>query len=328
MVERNGTIRVVEEDRTLPEPFLDISDEVRSKPGGLLSVAFAPDYAESGLLYAFFTDSDGNSRIVEYRRSAEDPRRADPASARTLMRIEKPADAQHNGGQLQFGPDGFLYIGTGDGGGAGDPDDNAQNPDSLLGKLLRIDPEAQGDRPYTIPADNPFADGGGREEIYALGLRNPWRFSFDAESGALAIGDVGQSSLEEIDYVEEGAGRGANFGWDGLEGSQRYRSKEAGPVPAGAVDPIYEYSHDDGSCSVIGGYVSRDPRIASLYGRYVYADYCKGEIRSLIPAPDGGRDDRPTGLSAEAINTFGEGADGRIYFASLTDGRVYAIDPE
>ena len=326
VVERSGVIRLVEDDQAQQGSFLDIRSEVRSKPGGLLSVAFPPDFAASGLFYVFFTDEDGNSRVEEYRRSDANPRTAEADSGRTVIRIEKPADAEHNGGQLQFGPDGYLYISTGDGGGAGDPDDNAQDRNSLLGKILRIDPKRDADRPYAVPADNPFVGKPGRDEIYALGLRNPWRFSFDRASGALVIADVGQSTLEEVDYARSDAARGANFGWDAFEGSGRFRSPSAGPPPGRQVEPIYEYRHDDDNCAIIGGYVSRDPRIESLYGRYLYADFCKGDVRSLIPRVGGAEDDRSTGLSGSGINTFGEGADGRIYFASI-GGEVFAINP-
>jgi glucose/arabinose dehydrogenase len=203
-----------------------------------------------------------------------------------VIRIPHPVNANHNGGQMQFlGDD--LYFGTGDGGSAGDPPNNAQNKDVLLGKLLRIDPRPAGGKPYSVPASNPFVGAPGRDEIYSYGLRNPFRFSFDTMTDPsrprIAIGDVGQNKFEELDYTTLAAARGANFGWDAFEGFAPYTEENSGtPDPGGTTKPIFAYSHErDGSCSIIGGYVVADPALKSLYKRYVYADYCEGELRAL-----------------------------------------------
>jgi glucose/arabinose dehydrogenase len=306
-------------------PFLNIEGKVAAGgERGLLSIAFAPDYAESGRFYVFYTAKGGDLTVEVYRRSSSDPSQADGSSARTLLDIEHSRFPNHNGGQLQFGPDGFLYIGTGDGGSFGDPGENAQDRKSLLGKILRIDPRS-GDR-YAIPDGNPFKNRKGRDEIYALGLRNPWRFSFDRETGDIAIGDVGQDRREEIDYETAKSLAGANFGWDAFEGFRRYRSPDASKPPRKHEKPIEDYPTSGGNCAVTGGYVVRDPEMGPLAGRYVYADHCTGEIRSLIPSPDGARDDNPLGISEPRISSFGEDAAGLVYVVSLS-GRVSRLAP-
>jgi glucose/arabinose dehydrogenase len=321
VVEQGGRIIRVAADGST-SAFLDISGEISSGgERGLLSVAFAPDFRRSGLLYVDFTDPDGNTRVVEYR--SDDGRSVDSSSRRELLRIDQPF-SNHNGGLLQFGPDGLLYIGTGDGGSADDPQRNALNLDSLLGKLLRIDPVPTAGRAYGVPKGNPFAGGGGRGEIYAYGLRNPWRFSFDRETGALAIGDVGQNSREEVDLVGRGEGSGASFGWSAFEADQRFNTDQ----PAGdAVPPVLSYPTSGGNCSVTGGYVVRDPRLESLYGRYLYGDFCGGQLRSFPARPDEpASDDRELGLEVPQLSSFGEDNAGRIYATSL-DGPVYRLDP-
>jgi glucose/arabinose dehydrogenase len=289
-----------------PTPFLDVSELIScGGEQGLLSVAFDPTYEKSGLLYVYFTDTAGDERIVEYRRSADDPAIADPASARELIAIDDFAE-NHNGGLLLFGPDGNLYAGTGDGGGAGDPERTAQNPASPLGKLLRIDPRAG-------------------YEVAALGLRNPWRFSFDRANGDLWIGDVGQDALEEIDAVTAKQFRDSdgdlNFGWSAFEGTARFNDDQQAP---GAIPPAYEYAND-GACSVTGGYVVRDPKLASLYGRYLYGDFCEGELHSFTAEPGRpARDDRALGLRVEQLSSFGEDSAGHLYVVSLA-GPLYRI---
>jgi glucose/sorbosone dehydrogenase len=324
VVEQRGTIRVRQGGTLLGHFFLDIQGLVRDDGNeeGLLSVAFAPDYASSGRFYVYFTNAAGNNEIDEFRRSAADPTRADPGSRRVVLEIPHPGFNNHNGGQLQFGPDGYLWIATGDGGGAGDPGENAQNLRSLLGKLLRIDPRAIGSRSYSVPADNPFVHVRGRDEIYAYGLRNPWRFSFDRRSGALALGDVGQSSWEEIDFETKTTARGANFGWDNFEGTHLF---EGPPLSAHEL-PIHEYSSASGTgnCSVTGGYVVRDPGLPTLVGRYLYADFCKGELRSFVPRLGGASGDAPIGLAVSQPTSFGEGVGNRIYIASR-QGPVYQL---
>ncbi len=321
VVEQGGRIVRVAADGST-STFLDVSGEISSGgEQGLLSVAFAPDFRRSGLLYVDFTDPDGNTRVVEYR--SDDGRSVDSSSRRELLRIDQPF-ANHNGGLLEFGPDDLLYVGTGDGGSAGDPQRNALDRDSLLGKLLRIDPRPSGDRAYGVPPDNPFADGGGRGEIYAYGLRNPWRYSFDRETGALAIGDVGQNTKEEVDLVARDEGNGASFGWSAFEADLRFNDDQ----PAeNAVPPVLSYATDGGNCSVTGGYVVRDPRLDSLYGRYLYGDFCRGQLRSFPARPNRpASDDRALGLEVPQLSSFGEDNEGRIYATSL-DGPVYRLDP-
>jgi hypothetical protein len=258
--------------------------------------------------------------------------RAARGSRRTVIEIPHPVNANHNGGQLQFLGQ-LLYMGTGDGGSAGDPPNNAQNTGSLLGKLLRIDPRASGGRSYSVPAGNPFVGGPGHDEIYSYGLRNPFRFSFDTTTAPgrprIAIADVGQNRFEELDYTTSGAASGANFGWDALEGFAPYTESSGGtPDPGGTVKPIMAYGHgrDGGSCTIIGGYVSRDPHIASLRGRYVYADLCSGQLRSLVPHLHRASDDRRIGLTVDTPSTFGEDGRGRLYVASI-EGPVYRLVP-
>jgi hypothetical protein len=243
-----------------------------------------------------------------------------------VLRIHHRKHDHHNGGQLQFGPDGLLYIGTGDGGSDGDRDGNAQSKTSLLGKILRIDPRRRGGRPYRVPKGNPFVGQRGRDEILARGLRNPFRFSFDRDRRRIAIGDVGEGSREEVDYETLRKLRRANFGWNAFEGSVRFEPGGS-PPPKRHDRPIHEYGHGGGNCSIIGGYVVRDKRLESLQGRYVYADFCVGEIRSLVPRAKGARRDRASGLALGLPSTFGEDGRGRIYVASLASGKVFRFEP-
>ena len=293
---------------------------------GLLSVAFPPDYAQSGLFYVYYTDRQGNIRIDEFHRQT--PTRAAPGSRRGVIEIPHPLNSNHNGGQMQFLGD-LLYFGTGDGGSGGDPPNNAQNKEVLLGKLLRIDPRASGGAPYAIPASNPFVGRAGRDEIYSYGLRNPFRFSFDTVSSReprIAIGDVGQNRFEELDYTTVAGASGANFGWDAFEGFAPYRDENSGtPDPGGTVKPIFAYPHSRaGSCAIIGGYVVADRSLRSLYGRYVYTDYCNGQLRSLAPHLRRASGDRPLGLSVDEPSSFGVDDRGHVYVASLT-GPVYRL---
>lgn len=304
--------------------FLDISDQVTSgREQGLLSLAFAPDFRRSGRLYVYFTDTAGDVRLVEYR--SDDGESADPESARELLRIEEPFE-NHNGGELAFGPDGLLYISVGDGGSGGDPQRNALDLGTLLGKLLRIDPRPSGGEPYSVPEDNPFVgESGARPEIYSLGLRNPFRFSFDRDTGALAIGDVGQNAFEEVDLVTEGEGAGASFGWSAFEGNERFNSDQEAPD---AVPPVLVYPLEGGNCAVTGGYVVRDPELPSLFGRYLYADFCVGELRSFTARPGRpARDDRALGIQVPSLSSFGEDDRGQIYVTSL-EGPVFRLRAE
>jgi hypothetical protein len=319
VVEQPGSIRVLRNGKTLNRDFLDIRERVDyGGEQGLLSVAFDPGYARNRRFYVYYVNRGGNIEVDGFRRKKGDATRAEARSRRRVIEIPHPTNENHNGGQLQFGPDGFLYLGTGDGGSAGDPHGNAQNPGILLGKLLRIAPRKRGG--YSTPDSNPFADGGGRDEIYALGLRNPYRFSFDSQSGDIFIGDVGQDAWEEIDRAGQGALAGANFGWDIFEGDHDY---EGGPAPPNYRGPVLEYSSAGGNCAVTGGYVVHDPALPALAGRYLYADYCGSVLRSFDPS-NPGPSDAATGLELDQPSSFGEGAGGRIYVASLA-GAVFRI---
>jgi glucose/arabinose dehydrogenase len=320
VVEQEGRIRVVRDGRVLPAPFLDIRDRVLCcGEQGLLSMAFAPDYARTGRFYVYYTDNSGSQRVEAFRRSGPD--RANRGSRRLVLHMADP-ESNHNGGLVLFGPDRLLYIGTGDGGGGNDQHGrrgNAQNLNSLLGKILRIDPRARRGRRYTVPRTNPFAGRAGRDEIWSYGLRNPWRFSFDRETNDLSIGDVGQNSFEEVNFVR--SGRGVNFGWRPWEGRRRNFSE---PAP-GAVFPVITYSTGAG-CVVTGGYVVRDPRLTGWEGRYLYGDFCNGNILSARLSPGAAADRRSTGLQVDSLSSFGQDALGRLYAVSL-NGPVYRIVP-
>ena len=323
VVEQAGVIRVLVRGRRLARPFLDIRSRVRAGgEQGLLSMAFAPDYARSGRFYVYFTDTSGDSRVVEYRRASAN--RAKAGSARQVLFQEQP-ESNHNGGQIAFGPDDMLYVGFGDGGGAGDrhgPRGNGQNLGTWLGKILRIDPRRRARQPYTVPSDNPFAGrSGARPEIWAYGLRNPWRFSFDRRKGDLVIAAVGPSAIEEVNFAPRGTGAGANYGWRPFEGTRRYASGESAP---GHVEPVHERTHDSGWCSITGGVVVRDRRLGALYGRYLFGDFCAPRIVS-------GKLDRPrmravrdTSMRVPQLSSFGEDGRGRVYAMSL-GGAVYRL---
>ena len=325
VVEQSGRIMVVVGGRKRSRPFLDIRSQVRSgSEQGLLSVAFAPDYASSRRFYVYFTDRSGDQRVVEYRSAGAD--RADAGSARLVLRMND-SEANHNGGLLLFGPDGHLYIGTGDGGGGGDQHGargNAQNLGSLLGKILRIDPQQVGRQAYTVPGDNPFRGrSGARGEVYSYGLRNPWRFSFDRRTGDLVIADVGQNAVEEIDFVRRGKGSGANFGWRPFEGRSRSTPGESAP---GHVLPVITRTHGDGWCSITGGVVVRDRSLSGLRGRYLFGDICKSRIYSAKLSTGRATSVRATPMRIESVSSFGEDARGRVYAVSL-NGPVYRLVP-
>jgi glucose/arabinose dehydrogenase len=324
VVEREGRIRVVQGGRVLGTPFLDIADRVTTGgESGLLSMAFAGDYSQSRRFWVYYTDNQGFLQIDQFRASASNRNRADPGSRRSVIRVPHHR-SNHKGGQLQVAPDGTLLAGFGDGGAGGDPDENAQNLSRMLGKLIRIRPNPNGG--YAIPADNPFRNRpGARPEIYAYGLRNPYRFSFDRRRGDLTIGDVGQDEIEEIDFVRGRSGGraprgGDNFGWDTFEGRSRY---ESGTAP-GHVPPVLQHTHGQGFCSITGGYVIRDRSLGrGWYGRYVYGDYCDGTLRlSHLRRPSAST--RATRLSVSNLVSFGEDSRGRVYAVSL-DGPVFRI---
>jgi glucose/arabinose dehydrogenase len=320
VVQQGGRIRVVVNGRRAARPFLDITGSVVSGgEQGLLSMAFAPDYARSGRFYVNYTDNNGDTRVEEFRRSQQNPNVADPSTRRLVLFVDQPF-ANHNGGLVLFGPDRLLYIGMGDGGSGGDPFNNAQRLGTLLGKMLRIDPRPGRGARYRVPRSNPFVGRPGRDEIYALGLRNPWRFSFDRATGDLYIGDVGQSSREEVDYARRGAARGRNYGWSCFEGRRRYdRSRRC----ARSIPPVLDYGRAGGACSVTGGLVVRDPTVRALRGRYVYGDFCRGRLMSFrISSRGRAVDDAPLGLSVPSLSSFGEDARGHVYATSLS-GPVY-----
>jgi glucose/arabinose dehydrogenase len=324
VVEQTGTVRIVRGGEVLPTPFLDLRDKVKlSSEPGLLSIAFSPDYARTGLFYAFYNSTAGNGdiHISEFRRHATDPDLADVYSERILLTIVKPWE-NHNGGMLQFGPDGYLYasVGDGDSGVLNPPGYFAQRKDSLLGTILRIDPST-GD-PYGIPDGNPFLEEPeARPEIWALGLRNPWRFWIDAASRSLFVADAGNARQEEVDLVSTTA-RGPNFGWPCFEGSLPFDATRA---CSNVTPPLLEYPRANGACAVIGGVVARDPRIPELAGRYLYGDYCSGKITAVTV--EGGRvtASGDLGLVVPELTSFGVDGLGRIYVASLT-GEVYRLD--
>ncbi len=328
VVEQAGRVIVLENGRPAGT-FLDLRSQVGfGGERGLLSIAFPGDYAASKRLYVYYTDKAGNIRIDEFKRRGAT--RAAAGSQRQVIEIPHPVNSNHNGGQLQF-LDGLLYFGTGDGGSGGDPPNNAQNKDVLLGKLLRIDPRPSGGRPYSVPPSNPFVGAPGRDEIYSYGLRNPFRFSFDTVSAGqprIAIGDVGQNQFEELDYTSVAAAAGANFGWDALEGFAPYRDENSGTSdPGGTVKPIFAYSHGrGGSCSIIGGYVVADRSLRSLYKHYVYADLCEGQLRSLVPHLKKASGERKLGLAVTSPTSFGEDDAHHLYVSSL-DGPVYRLVP-
>jgi glucose/arabinose dehydrogenase len=326
VVEQGGTIRVITGGKRVARPFLDLRRKVISGgEQGLLSIAFAPDYARTRRFYVNYTDKRGTQSVVEYRRSKASSDRADAGSARLVLRYDG-VEPNHNGGLLLFGPDKMLYMGTGDGGGANDQHGargNAQDLGSLLGKLLRIDPRRSGGKPYRVPPSNPFVGrSGARGEIYSYGLRNPWRFSFDRRTGDLAIGDVGQDAVEEIDFATKGAARGVNYGWRPFEGSRRNFQE---PAPD-AVAPVIELTHHDGNSSITGGYGVRDAGLPARLGRDVYGDLCVGRLRSAKLSAGRAEGDAPIpGLAkVDQLSSFGEDARGRVYVTSLS-GPVYRL---
>lgn len=321
VVELRGVVRVVKNGAVLDTPYLDISRLVSTGgERGFFSIAFAPDYRTSGRFYVDYTDLNGNSVIARYRVSATDPDVADPGSAEVLLRVVQPF-ANHNGGQLAFGPDGHLYVGFGDGGSAGDPYGNGQKPGTLLGKILRLDVSGPGG--YKVPPDNPFvATKSFRPEIWDLGLRNPWRFSFDTKTEDLYIGDVGQNDWEEIDFEPAGSG-GRNYGWNRYEGTHPYPPGSAPAPTLGLTMPVAEYGHDVG-IAVTGGYVYRGSRWPALVGAYFFGDYGSGRVWAL--AREGGT--WRTALVAEtglSIAAFGQDEDGELYVLDHASGRVSRI---
>jgi glucose/arabinose dehydrogenase len=317
VAQKTGQVVAIRGGRVDPSPVVDLSGEVSlGGEQGLLGLAFSPSGQE---LYVNYTDAGGDTHVTGFLMRG---RRADPATRRDILVVDQPY-ANHNGGNLVFGPDGFLYVGLGDGGSGGDPHGNGQSLGTLLGKMLRIDPRLSDGAPYRIPSDNPFV---GRQEarpaIWAYGLRNPWRYSFDRLTGDLWIGDVGQNAWEEVDRQPAGSSGGENYGWNLVEGRHAF----AGDAPAGAVPPVFEYSQDGGGCTVIGGYIYRGESIPELYGAYVFGDLCLGRIEAL--RVQGGRvvSHRALGPVVPNLSSFGEDARGELYAMSL-GGALYRLTP-
>ncbi|MFM8319818.1 MAG: PQQ-dependent sugar dehydrogenase [Chloroflexota bacterium] len=344
IVEQDGHIRILKDGALLPAAFLDISDRVLySGEQGLLGLAFPPGYAQKGYFYVYYTRTDGSNQVSRFTIGAS-PDSANPSSEESILLLEHPGQTNHNGGQLAFGADGTLFIGAGDGGGSGDPAGNAQNPKSLLGKLLRIavEPPPSGPAPnypfrtylplarrstpntaYRIPADNPFVgQAGHRPEIWALGLRNPWRFAFDRSTHDLYIADVGQNRVEEVDFVAAGSPGGMNFGWNTLEGSLCFNPPGGCSTPAGYAAPVAEYSHSEG-CSITGGYVYRGAAHPSASGIYFYADFCQGKLWGLQRSNGSWVNQLLLDTDHRPI-AFGEDAAGELYLLTIT-GAVYRL---
>lgn len=329
VVEKVGTIRVVQDGELLKAPFLDITDKVSlASEQGLLGLAFAPDYAASGQFYVNYTNKIGDSVIARFHVSTDDPNQADAKSETPLLQLDQPAP-NHNGGMIAFGPDGYLWIGMGDGGGSNDRYGNAQNPQSLLGKMLRIDVGSDPDEAYVIPADNPWLtmNWNGkdvRNEVWAMGLRNPWRWSFDRQTNDLWLADVGQSSIEEINFVpfstvETG---GLNFGWPIMEGKSCFQKNTCDQ--SGLVLPVAEYRHE-GNCAVTGGYVYRGRAHPAWNGVYFYGDYCSGRLWALAPDGAGGWNNVELQKNAVALASFGEDETGELYVADMAGGNIYRM---
>ena len=312
VVEKIGHIHVIEDGLLIDSPFLNIEDRVNdsSNEMGLLGLAFHPDYVQNGYFYVNYTGSGGDTFISRFQVTDNNPYLADPARELNLLRLNQPFP-NHNGGGLDFGPDGYLYAGLGDGGSQGDPFGNAQNTGTLLGKILRLDVDSA--EPYTVPSDNPFGN-----EIWAYGLRNPWRVTFDSATGDLFIGDVGQNQWEEIDYLPAGSPGGTNFGWDYREGAHPYD----GNAPSGLTDPVAEYSHQEGGCSVTGGYVYRGS-MPEWNGIYLYGDYCSGLIWGLVQS-GGGWQSQLLFETDVRITSFGQDEAGEVYLIG-DGGEIYKL---
>jgi glucose/arabinose dehydrogenase len=350
VVEQAGRIKIIH-NNAITGTFLDITDRVLSPPSGgseqgLLGMAFPPGYGSGkDYFYVYYTKKDGSNQVSRFHLGGN-PNTANPNSEEPIILLNHPTYTNHNGGQLAFGPDGYLYIGTGDGGGAGDPFNNAQNPSSLLGKILRIDVEAGYLPPmmspfrlyfpiamnspgstnlaYTIPPDNPYANTPGyRPEIWALGMRNPWRFSFDQQTHDLWIGDVGQNTWEEVDFQPSSSRGGENYGWNMYEGTSCYKS----PCnPSGKTMPIYTYGHTNGNCSITGGFVYRGTTYPGMQGIYFFADYCSGTIYQMQRDNNNNWVINPQATSTTYnISSFGEEQSGELYLADRTGGSIYHI---
>lgn len=327
VVEQRGIIKIINgQGQVLATPFLNIDPRVNSGANerGLLGLTFHPDYAENGYFYVNYTNNSGHTHISRFSVSADNPNVANPDSELTLFVINQPY-SNHNAGDLNFGPDGYLYIGMGDGGSGGDPQNYSQNRLSLLGKMLRIDVDA--DSLYAIPPTNPFINTEGiRPEVWAIGLRNPWRFSFDRLTGDLWIGDVGQNEWEEIDFQRANSPGGENYGWRCYEGFEAYNTSGCGPI-SDYTPPIHTYATGSTQgCSVTGGYVYRGEAFPNLQGLYIYTDYCSGRIWTIRPDGQGGWiNEQRLQATNQELSSFGEDLDGELYVSSLNTGNIYRV---
>ena len=322
IVEQQGVIRIIQNGSLLPTPFLDITSKVYfAGESGLVGIAFHPGYAQNGHFYVNYVqivNSQRQSIISEYKVSSTDPNQADPASERILLTVDQPPFDNHKAGQLAFGPDGFLYFGLGDGGSGGDPFGNGQNTQVLLGKLMRIDVNStSGGLPYAIPADNPFVARGGRPEIWAYGLRNPWRFSFDAPSARLFLADVGQDAWEEVDLIQ----KGGNYGWNTMEASHCF-NPPSDCNTTGLILPITEYSHSEGN-AVIGGFVYHGSGIPTLQDVYVFGDFGTGKIWGLQES-SGTWTRTLLASTGKNISAFGRDQNGELYAVDYS-GSIWKI---
>jgi glucose/arabinose dehydrogenase len=322
VIEQAGLIRIIQDGELLSDPFLDLRDRVSTKGStvaGLLGLAFHPQYAQNGYFFVNYTQAGGSSVIARYE-TQQDKRAGDPTSELRLLEISFPI-GEHKGGDLQFGPDGYLYISVGDGGasGYGDQAGNAENPSSWLGKILRIDVDS--DKPYAIPNENPFASGGGLPEVWAYGLRNPWRFTFDRLTGEMFIADVGENRREEINFLPAAAPGGSNFGWNYLEGTEIY--KEQPPESLKLVNPVVQYDHTQG-CSVTGGAVYRGTALPEWYGIYLYADFCQGNVWGLLKRVNGSWENEILYKIPGFVTSFGQDEEGEVYLVDWT-GKIYKL---
>jgi len=325
IVEQAGVVKIIAGGQLLVEPFLDIRDHVGSLQleQGLLSIAFHPDYQQNGRFFAYYTDAAGTTHISSFMVSEDDPNRVDASSEIVLLSVDQPFP-NHNGGQLKFGPDGYLYAGFGDGGSANDPLGSGQNRGTLLGSLLRLDVDHSPDI-YAIPATNPFiADENRRNEIWSWGLRNPWRFSFDKLTGDLFIADVGQNLWEEVHFQPAASQGGENYGWNIMEASHCFLTSECDK--SGLELPIFEYNHQEG-CSITGGYMYRGHQFLSLYGNYFVADFCSGNIWRLFPDSEGSWSSAKVLDSDFVISSFGEDVNGELYVLVHDAGSLLQIQP-
>ncbi len=328
VVEQSGKIRIIDGGIVLDTPFLDVSSLIsRDALGsgyterGLLGLAFHPNYAQNGLFLVDYTDLNGNTVLARYQVSASDPNQADPSSAQQLLAVQQPF-ANHNGGDVAFGPDGYLYVSLGDGGSGGDPQGNGQNPNTLLGSILRLDVDASNG--YGIPADNPFVGSNtARPEIWAWGVRNVWRYSFDRQTGDLYLADVGQDKWEEVDFQLASSSGGENYGWNAYEGTHVYSGQ---PPASDVVMPVLEYDHGNGRCSITGGYVYRGNQIPALQGYYLYGDWCTGTIWVVQPSDASTWQPVVSLESGRQISSFGEDEAGELYVVDYA-GTVLRFAP-